>query len=37
MTALPPLYYLLLATVLALYACALGWARNRYERNRRNS
>ncbi|WP_442806455.1 magnesium-translocating P-type ATPase [Streptomyces sp. NBC_01022] len=37
MTALPPLYYLLLATVLALYACGLGWARNRYEMNRRIS
>ncbi|MER5280786.1 magnesium-translocating P-type ATPase [Streptomyces sp. NPDC002809] len=37
MGALPPLYYLLLATVLALYACGLGWARNRYERNRRIS
>ncbi|MFI6950386.1 magnesium-translocating P-type ATPase [Streptomyces sp. NPDC050422] len=35
MGALPPLYYLLLAAVLALYACGLGWARNRYERNRR--
>ncbi|MEU9091487.1 magnesium-translocating P-type ATPase [Streptomyces sp. NPDC048428] len=37
MGALPPLYYLLLATVLALYACGLGWARTRYERNRRIS
>lgn len=34
MSALPPLYYLLLAGVLALYACALGAARNRYERIR---
>ncbi|MFJ4856644.1 magnesium-translocating P-type ATPase [Streptomyces sp. NPDC088730] len=34
MSALPPLYYLLLASVLALYACGLTAARNRYERNR---
>lgn len=34
MSALPPLYYLLLAGVLAVYACGLRWARNRYERNR---
>ncbi|MFE7266620.1 magnesium-translocating P-type ATPase [Streptomyces sp. NPDC057592] len=31
MSALPPLYYLLLATVLALYAYALRAARTRYE------
>ncbi len=37
MGALPPVYFLLLATVLALYACGLGWARKRYERNRRSS
>ncbi|WP_406089227.1 magnesium-translocating P-type ATPase [Streptomyces sp. NBC_01013] len=35
MGALPPLYYLLLAAVLTLYACGLGRARTRYERNRR--
>ncbi len=34
MSALPPLYYLLLASVLALYACGLAAARNRYERKR---
>lgn len=32
MNALPPLYYLLLAGVLALYAYGLAAARNRYER-----
>ncbi|MFE3148964.1 magnesium-translocating P-type ATPase [Streptomyces sp. NPDC059218] len=32
MSALPPLYYLLLATVLALYAYGLRAARTRYER-----
>ncbi|MFF8694442.1 magnesium-translocating P-type ATPase [Streptomyces sp. NPDC015144] len=32
MSALPPLYYLLLASVLTLYAAALRAARNRYER-----
>ncbi|WLQ38665.1 magnesium-translocating P-type ATPase [Streptomyces laculatispora] len=32
MSALPPLYYLLLASVLALYAYGLAAARNRYER-----
>ncbi|MFD0337337.1 magnesium-translocating P-type ATPase [Streptomyces sp. NPDC127117] len=32
MSALPPLYYLLLATVLALYAYGLRTARTRYER-----
>ncbi|MEU0836175.1 cation transporting ATPase C-terminal domain-containing protein [Streptomyces sp. NPDC005969] len=32
MSALPPLYYLLLATVLALYAIALRAAHNRYQR-----
>lgn len=37
MGVLPPLYYLLLAAVLALYAYGLGRARSRYERNRRNS
>lgn len=36
MGALPPLYYLLLAAVLALYAYGLGRARDRYERNGRN-
>ncbi|MFF2963188.1 magnesium-translocating P-type ATPase [Streptomyces sp. NPDC057963] len=36
MIALPPLYYLLLATVLALYAYGLWAARARYERKRRN-
>ncbi|WNI27439.1 magnesium-translocating P-type ATPase [Streptomyces sp. ITFR-6] len=34
MSALPPLYYLLLASVLALYAYGLAAARNRYERKR---
>ncbi|MFD0019970.1 magnesium-translocating P-type ATPase [Streptomyces sp. NPDC058382] len=34
MSALPPLYYLLLASVLALYAGGLAAARNRYERKR---
>ncbi|MFJ4898450.1 magnesium-translocating P-type ATPase [Streptomyces sp. NPDC088727] len=34
MSALPPLYYLLLASVLALYAFGLAAARNRYERKR---
>ncbi|MFF3171117.1 magnesium-translocating P-type ATPase [Streptomyces sp. NPDC057900] len=34
MSALPPLYYLLLASVLALYAYGLAGARNRYERKR---
>ncbi|WTF98288.1 magnesium-translocating P-type ATPase [Streptomyces sp. NBC_01590] len=33
MSALPPLYYLLLATVLALYAYGLRAARTRYEQN----
>lgn len=37
MGALPPLYYLLLAAVLALYAYGLGRARDRYERNGRNA
>lgn len=37
MGALPPLYYLLIAAVLALYACGLAWARNCYERNRSSS
>ncbi|MFD7862030.1 magnesium-translocating P-type ATPase [Streptomyces sp. NPDC059783] len=37
MSALPPLYYLLLGSVLALYACGLSWARRRYERGRRNT
>ncbi|MCX4530299.1 magnesium-translocating P-type ATPase [Streptomyces sp. NBC_00841] len=36
MSALPPLYYLLLATVLALYAFGLRTARNRYRRTWRN-
>lgn len=35
MSALPPLYYLLLATVLTLYAFGLRTARNRYQRTRR--
>lgn len=34
MSALPPLYYLLLASVLALYAYGLAAARDRYERKR---
>ncbi|MFF3772027.1 magnesium-translocating P-type ATPase [Streptomyces sp. NPDC002232] len=34
MTPLPPLYYLLLAAVLALYAVALRAARSRYDRRR---
>lgn len=34
MNTLPPLYYLLLASVLALYAYGLAAARNRYERKR---
>ncbi|MFF9507744.1 magnesium-translocating P-type ATPase [Streptomyces sp. NPDC014724] len=37
MSALPPLYYLLLATVLALYAYGLWAARARYERKWRYS
>ncbi|MFD4946510.1 magnesium-translocating P-type ATPase [Streptomyces sp. NPDC058409] len=37
MRALPPLYFLLLATVLALYTCGLWAARTRYERKWRFS